>query len=555
MAKMIKVSFRNLVTLEVEENTRVIEIAKMCQKYFNYPIMLAKVDNDIVGLDYELTKKCDIDFYDRSSYQGNDVYSNSAYMIMILAIKRVLGANVDVDISNSIDNGVYCEILNYELDREAVAKIKAEMDEIVKEDLIFTPLNVRRTDAMKYYKKIKTMDKVKLLKYTSNSYITLYRLDDYYDYFFSKLAYSSKDIDTYKLTYIKNNTFVISTPSIEHPDEVLPFKNIPKIMNTFTSSEEFGKKININNAADLNEIVSNGNTKYAIRMAELNYENELMSLADEIYKRKDSIKVVLLAGPSSSGKTTSAKKLSLYLETKGFHTITLSTDDYFLDRSETPVDENGEFDFESIYAIDLKLFNSHLSKLLKGEKVLLPEYNFIEGKKEYKKNYVKLEENDILVIEGLHSLNEELTSSVDRKNKFKIFIAPFTQLNIDYHNRIHTSDTRRLRRIVRDNRTRGRNAADTLRMWSNIRKGEFKWIYPYQNDADGVINSALIYELAVLKIYVEPLLYSVSEDDEMYGEAIRLINVLRNILPIPSDYVPQDSVLREFIGGSGFYDI
>ena len=333
--------------------------------------MLAKVDNDIVGLDYELTKKCDIDFYDRSSYQGNDVYSNSAYMIMILAIKRVLGANVDVDISNSIDNGVYCEILNYELDREAVAKIKAEMDEIVKEDLIFTPLNVRRTDAMKYYKKIKTMDKVKLLKYTSNSYITLYRLDDYYDYFFSKLAYSSKDIDTYKLTYIKNNTFVISTPSIEHPDEVLPFKNIPKIMNTFTSSEEFGKKININNAADLNEIVSNGNTKYAIRMAELNYENELMSLADEIYKRKDSIKVVLLAGPSSSVKTTSAKKLSLYLETKGFHTITLSTDDYFLDRSETPVDENGEFDFESIYAIDLKLFNSHLSKLLKGEKVLL----------------------------------------------------------------------------------------------------------------------------------------------------------------------------------------
>ena len=554
MAKMIKIDFRN-ISLEVEENTKVIEIAKMCQKYFNYPIMLAKVDNDIVGLDYELTKKCEIEFYDRSSYQGNDVYSNSAYMIMILAIKRVLGPHVDVDISNSVDNGVYCEIMNYELDKEAVSKIKSEMDKIVKEDLIYTALNVRRTDAMKYYKKLKVMDKVKLLKYTSNSYITLYRLDDYYDYFFSKLAYSTKDIDTYKLTYVKDNTFIISTPSIEHPEDVLPYKNIPKIIDTFKQSNEFGKKINIQTAADLNEMVSIGNTKYAIRMSELNYENGLMSLADEIYKRKDSIKIVLLAGPSSSGKTTSAKKLSLYLETKGFHTITLSTDDYFLDRADTPIDEDGEYDFESIKAIDLKLFNSHLSKLMNGEKVEIPEYNFIEGKKEFKKHYVKLEENDLLVIEGLHSLNEELTSSVDRKNKFKIFIAPFTQLNIDYHNRIHTSDTRRLRRIVRDNRTRGRNAADTLRMWTKIRKGEFKWIYPFQNDADGVINSSLVYELAVLKTYVEPLLYSVSEDDPMYGEAIRLINVLRNILPIPSDYVPQDSVLREFIGGSGFYDL
>lgn len=555
MAKMIKVNFRNLVTLEIEENTKVIEIAKMCQKYFNYAIMLAKVDNDIVGLDYELTKKCDIDFYDRTSYQGNDVYSNSAYMIMILAIRRVLGRDADVNISNSIDNGVYCELLNHELNKDLVSKIEEEMYKIVDEDLIYTTMNVRRTDAIKFYKRNKAMDKVKLLKYISNSYITLYRLDDYYDYFFSKMAYSTKDIDCFKLTYIKDNTFVISTPSIENPDNILPFKNIPKILKSFIESEAFGTRIGIQNAADLNEMVSESNTKYAIRMAELNYENELMNIADEIYKRKDTVKMVLLAGPSSSGKTTSAKKLSLYLETKGFHTITLSTDDYFLEREETPLDEMGEYDFESIYAIDIKLFNSHLSKLLKGEKVLIPEYNFIEGKKEYKKNYIKMNENDILIVEGLHALNEDLTFSIDRKNKYKIFIAPFTQLNIDYHNRIHTSDTRRLRRIIRDNRTRGRNAADTLRMWSSIRRGEFKWIYPFQNDADGIINSSLVYELAVLKTYVEPLLYSVSEEDEMYGEALRLINVLRNVLPIPSDDVPQDSVLREFIGGSGFYDI
>jgi uridine kinase len=263
----------------------------------------------------------------------------------------------------------------------------------------------------------------------------------------------------------------------------------------------------------------------------------------------------LLAGPSSSGKTTTAKKLALYLENKGFNTITISTDDYFLDRDETPKNANGEYDFESINAIDLKLFNSHLTKLLKGEKVLIPEFDFVNGVKEFKKNYVKMDSNDVLVIEGLHCLNEKLTSAIPRKNKYKIFIAPFAQLNIDNHNRIHTSDTRRLRRIIRDNRTRGRSAAETLRMWSNIRNGEFKWIYPYQNDADTVINSALPYELGVLKTYVEPLLYSVDEEDEMYPEALRLINVLRNVLPITSDYIPSDSVIREFIGGSGFYDI
>ena len=335
----------------------------------------------------------------------------------------------------------------------------------------------------------------------------------------------------------------------------MPYKNVPKIIKAFIDAEEFGRQIGISNAADLNRVVSEGNVKQAVRMSEIKYEKLLMDIAENVYNKKDSIKMVLLAGPSSSGKTTSAKKLSLYLQARGFNTITISTDDYFLDRDETPKDANGNYDFESIKAIDLRLFNSHLTKLLKGEKVLVPEFNFVEGVKEYKKNYIKMGENDILVIEGLHCLNEQLTSSIPRKNKYKIFIAPFAQLNIDNHNRIHTSDTRRLRRIIRDNRTRGRSAADTLRMWSSIRSGEFKWIYPYQNDADDVINSALTYELGVLKTYAEPLLYSVDEEDEMYPEAIRLINILRNVLPIPSDDIPSDSVIREFIGGSGFYDI
>lgn len=555
MKHTYKVTYKDLETFEVDEGSSIMDIVAKVQKYYNFPIMVAKVDNDIVGLDYEITKKCTVDFYDRSSLLGNDVYSNSAYMMLILAIKRVLGQDVDIEINNSIDNGVCCEYLPGNLTKEMLAKVKEEMDKIRKEDLIFTPLNVRRSDAIKYFKKKKVIDKVNVLKYISNSYITLYRLDDHYDYFFSKLAHSTKDITNYKLTYVNNNLFIISTPSVEHPDEVLPYKNIPKIISTFIDAEEFGRQVGVTNAADLNSVVSKGNVKQIIRMSEIKYEKLLMDIAENIYNKKDSVKMVLLAGPSSSGKTTSAKKLSLYLEAKGFHTITISTDDYFLDRDDTPKDINGNYDFESIKAIDLRLFNNHLTKLLKGEKVLIPEFNFVEGVKEYKKNYIKMGEKDILIIEGLHCLNEQLTSSVPRKNKYKIFIAPFAQLNIDNHNRIHTSDTRRLRRIIRDNRTRGRQAADTLRMWSSIRSGEFKWIYPYQNDADDVINSALVYELGVLKTYVEPLLYSVDEDDEMYPEALRLINVLRNVLPIPSDDIPSDSVIREFIGGSGFYDI
>ena len=260
-----------------------------------------------------------------------------------------------------------------------------------------------------------------------------------------------------------------------------------------------------------------------------------------------------MAGPSSSGKTTTARKLEVYLKARGFKTHSISTDDYFLNRIDTPKKSNGDYDFESLRAVDTDLFNKHLIKLLAGEKVLMPEYNFVLGEREYKGRTLQMGENDIIIIEGLHALNPELTVAIDDSNKFKIYISPLTQLNIDNHNRIHTSDTRRLRRIIRDNKYRGWNAADTLRNWKNILEGEEQYVFPYQNKADIIINSALIYELGVLKTYAEPLLFSVNEDDEVYPEAIRLINFLRNFLPIPSDDVPKESVLREFIGGSCFH--
>ena len=551
MEKYIKVNFRDLETKEFLEGTTFYEISHSFQKYFNYPILVAKVDNHLTELNAKLTKKCDIDFYDRSSNTGNSIYACSVQFLMTVALKK-LYPDAEVIIQNSIDKGVYCELENLEISKTELKTLENKMKEIHKEHLIYTKVSVDRLDAITFFKKKKQYDKVKVLKYISNTYVNLYRLDDVYDYYFSDMAYSTDAIDSFKLTYIKKNGFVLSWPNIYNPECTLDYVHRPLIASTFSDYTKWGKTVDISNAADLNEVVSMGKYNDIIRLSETHFESQLSMIAEQIYQRRNNIKFVLLAGPSSRGKTTTAKKLEIYLQSKGLKTHTISVDDYFVNKEDTPVDEFGEYDFESIKAIDLNLFNRHLAKLLDGEKVQIPDYNFVTGKREYNKKYLKLEKDDIVVIEGLHAINDELTMAVDRINKFKIFIGPFTQLNIDNHNRIHTSDTRRLRRIVRDNKTRGYNAADTLRMWKKIREGEEKYIFPYQHDVDAVINSALLYELGVLKTYAEPLLFSVEENDEMYPEAIRLINFLRNFLPIPSDEVPKDSILREFIGGSGF---
>ena len=552
MDTMIKVNFRDLETREYPKGTTYYNIAKDFQKYYNFPILVAKVDNEITRLSKELDRKCKIDFFDRSSVVGNTVYASSVQFILILAMKRILGNDSDVKIENSIDNGVFCSVLGSTITQNKLKEIEEEMKKIVENNYIFTKLNVSRLDAITYFKKKKVLDKVSVLKYISNTYVNLYRLDEMYDYFFGELSYSTEVIDSFKLTYIKENGFVLSYPSIYTPDYTLDYCHRPIIAKTFSDYSKWGSMIGINTAADLNYIVSKGKYNELIRLSETYYESQLSRIADKIYDNKENIKLVLIAGPTSSGKTTTSKKLDVYLQSRGFRTHNISVDDYFHNMSDRQRDENGECDYDSIKTIDVNLFNRHLAKLLDGEKVLLPKFNFILGKREYKDNYLQLQENDVIIIEGLHGLNEELTLSVERKNKFKIFVCPFTQLNIDNHNRIHTSDTRRLRRIIRDNKYRGLNAAETLKLWKKVRREEQLNIFPYQDDADAVINSAFMYELGVLKTYAEPLLFSVEETDEMYPEAIRLINFLRNFLPIPSDEVPKDSLLREFIGGSGF---
>lgn len=548
---MINMNFRDLEIQKFPNNTSLEEISKNYSKYFNYPILIGQLDNDIVELSELVGRSHKVEFFDRSSSLGNSVYGTTLQFLVILGAKRAFGDDTEVLIEHSIDKGFYCEIIKENFKKEDIKELENKMKNIVKENIQIDKLSVSRLDAIKYFENKNQLDKVKVLKYISNTYINLYKVDDTYDYFYGKLASTTGVIDDFKLTYIKNNGFVVSYPSVYNPECTLDYVHHEMLFEKFLDYTKWGRKIKISNGADLNEVVSKGNYNELIQIAETYYNSQLSKIADEIEENKD-IRIVLISGPSSSGKTTSSKKLSIQLKSRGINTYPISIDDYFFDREKTPKDKNGKLDTESLNAVDVTLFNKHLTKLLNGETVELPEYNFVAGKREYNGRRVKLEKKDIIVIEGLHGLNDELTLSIDRKQKFKIYISPLTQLNIDNHNRIHTSDTRKLRRIVRDNRNRGHNASQTLAKWKEIREGEEKYIFPYQDEADVIINSALVYEIGVLKAYVEPLLFNVSENDPMYPEAIRLINLLRNFLPIPSEDVPKDSLLREFIGRSCF---
>ncbi len=551
MARKWKVLLNENETYEFNEGITFQEISEKFKEKFDYDIIGVKVDNDFADLSDTLKKSCRIEFYDRSSHYGNMVYLRSAKFMLILAVRNIFGKTARVIFEHAQDGGIYCSINNNSINSKIIDKIEKEMNHIVEQNYNFMKLNVSRMDAIKYFKREKRLDNVSVLKYISNTYITLYRINDLYDYFHGRMAFSTGQIKDFKLTYIGENGFVISIPEVDNPKIVREYKHHKLIFDKYLDYTNWGKKIGIVNASDLNKTVSQDGIGELINLSEAYYDGQLSSIADLIASSKNDIKVILLAGPSSSGKTTTAKKLSIYLRSKGFITHALSIDDYFVDRDKTPKDENGEYDFESLECVDTKMFNNHLTKLLNGEEVLLPTYNFVLGKREYHKK-LRLGEKDLIIIEGLHALNDKLTNSIKRENKFKIFISPLTQLNLDDHNFIHSSDIRKLRRIIRDSRTRGKTADVTLNMWNKIRRGEINNIYPFQDDVDRIVNSSLLYEICVLKTYAEPLLFNVEEDNAIYPEALRLINFLRNFLPIPSDLIPPDSVIREFIGGSCF---
>ena len=524
------------------------DISKDFQDNYSETIIMAEVNGRPYELNYKVTDDVTVDFFDLTSPTGNRVYESGLIFVLEKACLNML--NSEIEVKYSIDKGIYIKTYK-KITKEDLDKVSREMKEIVKRNLPIQKNLVNRLEAIEYYKSTKSYDKVNVLKYSVNTNVNLYRLMDIYNYFFSYLPVSTGALKEFKLTYIDQNSFVLRYPNIYYLNKIPVYKHHDKLFNEFKKYDEWSEKLGIENVSSLNNKVTKGNVDDIVLLSENIQNNSLFKIAETIYNNK-KLKLILLAGPSSSGKTTTSKKLELFLKGFGLNPIAISIDNYFVDRDKTPRLPDGSYDFESLNSINVELFNRNLKDLLDGKEVTLPVYNFITGKSELSDESIKLGEKEILIVEGLHALNEELTYSIDRKNKYKIYLCPLTVLSLDNHNRIRTTDNRLLRRIVRDNRTRGYSASDTLSTWSKVREGEEKYVFPFQDEADVIFNTSLIYELGVLKTYAEPLLYSVEENDPMYKEAVRLLNLLKNILPISNDYIPVDSIVREFIGGGYF---
>ncbi len=530
------------------KGTTLLDISKDFEDNYSEKIIIGEINGRLSELTEKISNNDNINFYDYTSSYGNRVYENGLVFILSKVFMDTLKCKLKV--KYSIDKGVLIKTIK-RITEVDLKNITNNVKKLIKDDVIIEKKLVKRLDAINYYKKTGNVDKVNILKYSINTNVNLYKLGDMYDYFFSPLPISTGYLKEFKLTYIDGYDFILSYPNIYSKVKTPVYKHHDNLYNEFKNYDNWCKSLGIQNVSELNNRVSKGSINDLVLLSENVQNNNLFSIAKSI-KSDKNIKIVLLAGPSSSGKTTTSRKLELFLKGFGLNPKSLSIDDYFIDRNKTPKLKDGSYDFESIDAIDIELFNKNLDSLLKGEKVNIPTYNFITGKREYSNISLKLEDNDILIIEGLHALNENLTKIVDRKNKFKIYLCPLTVLSLDNHNRIKTTDNRLLRRIVRDSRTRGYTAEDTLKTWQKVREGEEKYVFPFQDEADVIFNTSLIYELGVLKTYVEPLLFSVSEDSYVYKDATRLLNLLKNILPISNDNIPNDSIIREFIGGGYF---
>ena len=535
---------------EYVKGIKVKEILNKMSKEEREDAILIKYNNKKVDLETELKKNGTLQIYDINTLEGNRIYERGLLYLFIYVTNNILEKDTKVIVKHSIDKGIFCKI-DKKVEDKDVLEIKKQMKEIVSKNIPFTKMDTTKYEAIEYFKSIKREDKAKTLFYDTSKYVSLYKLDENYNYIVGDLPSSTGVLKYFDLSLIKDKGIVVRFPSIYDNKKVKRYIHHTNYFNTLEEYSAWGNNLNINNIGELNDYITSNKPADIIQLSEIMQDYKLLSIAEQIVLNKEDYKIILLSGPSSSGKTTSAMKLSLYLKSLGLNPTHLSLDDYFYERAETPLGEDGKPDFESITAVDIKLFDSQISKLLKGTKVVVPTFNFIDGKKEYKRT-VQLKENDILIIEGLHALNEELLTNIPKKKKFKIYLSPLTYLNIDNDNRISMTDLRLLRRMVRDNRTRGYSPSVTLGTWMKVRSGEEKHVFPYQDNADALFNTSLAYELSVLKTYAEPLLFSIKEDDPEYQTAQRLIELLKFVLPIPSESVPKTSILREFIGDSYF---
>lgn len=538
--------------IEIEEPISIKEGLKVqIEKSDVKDIIAARYNNEVVSLDKEINKDGKIEFINKQNRDGRYIYIRGALYIASKAISELYPKAL-LTVNYQLTNAMYCQIDNMEVTDEMIEKVKIRMQEIVKQNIPIKKVIMTKEEAEKFYEKEPTL-KGRLQTDVNKERISLYYCEDYYNYFYGIMPVSTGAINLVDIEKFRNG-YLVKYPSVNKPNELqAESQKSLKQISAMDEYEEIYSLMKMNTVYRLNKKLREGKEKELILLSEAIHEKKIAEIAQKIKERQD-VRMVLIAGPSSSGKTTFANKLGMALRVQGIKPVTLSTDNYFVERKDNPKDSEGNYDFECIEAIDTKLFNQQLIDLLAGKEVNLPTFDFIEGSKRYLGNKMKLEEDEILVIEGIHCLNDKLTSLIPKENKFKIYISDLTVLNIDYYNRISTTDTRLIRRMVRDYNFRGYSALHTLKMWKSVNRGEQKNIFPYQEEADCMFNSSIVYELSALKKYALPLLEEITDDNPEYSEARRLISMLQYFDTVEPDWIPNNSLLREFIGGS-IYDV
>ena len=534
---------------ECKKGTKISELLQKQIEKSEYTVVGAIFNNKYKFLDAKIEEDGKIELIDVSMKEGTKIYRRTLIYIMGMAFQEVEPKAL-ITVDYQLANEMFCEIDNMPVTKELITKVKEKMKEIIEKDLPIEKRFMTREEAEKFFEETGTVRGKLQLDLKSNKTIKMYYCGDYYNYCYGNLANKTGSVAVFDIVKYGKG-FLVRYPSTSCIGKVPKHIKNSKLAWALDEYKEIYRVLSVHTVSKLNKAILEGRAKDIIMLSEALHEKNIARIADKIAKNKD-IKIVLIAGPSSSGKTTFAQRLGIQLRLNGLKPVTISVDNYFVERPDTPLDENGEYDFDCLEAVDLNLFNTHLKQLLKGEEIDVPEFDFIEGTKRYKGKKMKLAEDEILVIEGIHCLNEELTKHIPGHKKYKIYTSALTVLNMDYYNRISTTDTRLIRRIVRDHNFRGYSAKSTISTWHKVNKGEEKNIFPYQESADSIFNTSLIYELSALKPVVMPLLEEIKSSDPEYAEARRLIKMLKYFEPIEKEDIPGNSLLREFIGGGNF---
>ena len=545
----MKIVYKSQKNLEIENRQKVIDIFKEEIKNSENNIIACKCNNEVKSLNYEVETEDKVELIDTTTRDGRRVYIRGLLYIMAKALYELYPKAL-LTVNYQLSNSMLCEIENMEITEEFIKKLSEKMNDIVKKDLEIKKIEMTKEEAIKFYEKEKTLRGILQLENKEKDEVSLYFCEEYYNYFYGVMPISTGYIKKFEVIKYHDG-FLLRYPSKNSPNALDDYHETKKLLNTLDEYEDIHKTLGISTVYKLNKAISEGKAQDIISLAEALHEKKISDIADKIIERKN-VKAILIAGPSSSGKTTFAKRLGIQLRLNGLKPVTISVDNYFVERKVNPKHSDGTYDFECIEAIDLKLFNEHLTKLLNGEEIDVPTFNFKTGNKEYHGEKMKLADDEVLVMEGIHCLNDKLTESIPKEQKYKIYISALTVLNIDYYNRISTTDTRLIRRILRDYQFRSYSALHTLQTWLSVNKGEEKYIYPFQEEADSMFNTSLIYELCVLKKHAHPLLKEITNVSKEFSEAKNLYNLLNYFEDIPDELVPRNSLLREFIGGSIF---